>query len=426
MPGEFISLGLNGVKFVKVLLFGVGANTKKVISCLKEETEILGFLDNDAQKWGNTYEQKNILSPQEGLKQPFDYLILSVAKGYDRILEQMKNYGVEEDKIIWPFSFPHEKYKEWRKIFYIEELIYWEMNQRIEEMSFYLKNLKYETAAKLEKGEIAFPKILSAEKAIHEIAKNRKSMSRYGDGEWDLALGYDNSFQKSDKRLQERLKEILVSNLDNHIVAIPDIYGDFPNRTEEFKACFRRHLGSGRREQEYAMLDMEKEYYDSFITRPYKDFVDRSNAGRKFEQIKTIWEGRNLTIVEGEKSRLGMGNDLFSNAASCIRILCPPINAFDQYHAIFNAVKETDKENLILIALGATATVLAYDLAREGYQAVDIGHIDIEYEWYLCHAENSIPIQGKYVNEASGGRIVSDEKVDNKYRKEVWKIIRER
>ena len=37
-----------------------------------------------------------------------------------------------------------------------------------------------------------------------------------------------------------------------------------------------------------------------------------------------------------------------------------------------------------------------------GYQALDVGHIDIEYEWYLRKATNKIPIEGKYVNEAGG------------------------
>ena len=41
---------------------------------------------------------------------------------------------------------------------------------------------------------------------------------------------------------------------------------------------------------------------------------------------------------------------------------------------------------MIIIALGPTATVLAYDLAKEGYQALDMGHFDIEYEWYLRNA----------------------------------------
>lgn len=424
MPGKFISLGLNEVRFMKVLLFGAGINGKKVLSFLKEGIEIIAILDNDKQRWGNLYEGISVISPEKGIRYDFDYLIVTVRKGYEAISEQMINCGVQEEQIVIPFSFDHDKYHEWRAIFNIEELIYMEMQQKMENLSYYLENLEYEIAAKIKNGRMMFPKVLSAEAAIDEIIKNKKSMSRYGDGEWDLALGRDNSFQKSDGKLRKRLKEILVSNLENHIVAIPDIYGELPNRTEEFKECFRRHLGSGRRLQEYGMLDMEKEYYDSFITRPYKDFVDRADAKEKFDRIKSIWENRQLTIVEGEKTRLGMGNDLFSNAGSCIRILCPPVNAFDHYDKILAAVKETDRESLVLIALGATATVLSYDLAREGYQAIDIGHIDIEYEWFLRNAKDSIPIDGKYVNEAAGGRMVTDEKVDDQYKNEIWKVIR--
>lgn len=53
-----------------------------------------------------------------------------------------------------------------------------------------------------------------------------------------------------------------------------------------------------------------------------------------------------------------------------------------------------------------TATVLAYDLAKNGYQAIDIGHIDIEYEWMLMGATEKIPVPGKFTNESQGGHDV--------------------
>ena len=37
--------------------------------------------------------------------------------------------------------------------------------------------------------------------------------------------------------------------------------------------------------------------------------------------MKGIWEGRDIIFIEGEKSRLGVGNDLFDNAQSIHRIL---------------------------------------------------------------------------------------------------------
>ena len=49
--------------------------------------------------------------------------------------------------------------------------------------------------------------------------------------------------------------------------------------------------------------------------------------------------------------------------------------------------------------MGPTATILSYDLNKFGYQAIDVGHVDIEYEWYLRKAKEKISIKNKYVNE---------------------------
>ena len=108
---------------------------------------------------------------------------------------------------------------------------------------------------------------------------------------------------------------------------------------------------------------------------------------------------------------MGVGNDLFENARSIRRIIGPKTNAYDRYRDILYSAQQIEKEALFLIALGPTATVLAYDLFLMGYQALDIGHIDIEYEWFLRDAQYPMRICAKYVNEATGGEnteMVSD------------------
>ncbi len=54
--------------------------------------------------------------------------------------------------------------------------------------------------------------------------------------------------------------------------------------------------------------------------------------------------------------------------------------------------------------MGPTATLLAYDLYKLGYQSVNLGHTDIEYEWKLKNATHKIQIKNKYVKEALGKR----------------------
>ena len=72
----------------------------------------------------------------------------------------------------------------------------------------------------------------------------------------------------------------------------------------------------------------------------------------------------------------------------------PQENAFDRYDIILSCIKQYYQGELIILALGMTATVLAYDLAKEKMRALDLGHIDVEYEWYRMGATHKLPISG--------------------------------
>lgn len=122
-----------------------------------------------------------------------------------------------------------------------------------------------------------------------------------------------------------------------------------------------------------------------------------------------------MVIVEGVETRSGIGNDLYDNATSLQRILGPATNAFDMYDKMLETIiQHVSKDKLILLCYGMTATVLAYDLAKLGYWAIDLGHLDIEYEWFKLGITKRIAIKGKFTNEASGGNKV-EECTDPKY-----------
>lgn len=101
------------------------------------------------------------------------------------------------------------------------------------------------------------------------------------------------------------------------------------------------------------------------------------------------------------------------------RIICPAENAFEKYDEIMKEALKVPKDKLILLALGPTATVLAYDLYKAGYRVIDIGHIDIEYEWFLRKATEKIRIESKYVTEVKDGRTNISGIKDEKYEKEI-------
>lgn len=262
------------------------------------------------------------------------------------------------------------------------------------------------------------PKIVSIEETIKHIIKTHCAVSRLGDGEIKIANGKALAFQTRQPLLQRKMQEVLSIPIPNHIVCLPDIFIDLSIYNTEASNHWKLHLAFYRKSW-YKYINRKRKYYNAFISRCYMIFADKAQSAYYFKLIQQIWEAKDVLLIEGEKSRLGVGNDLFDNAKSIRRILAPNKDAFDYYDAIMNAVQNYASDaDIILLALGPTATVMAYDLARKGFQAIDIGHVDIEYEWYKMGAMHKVPIPNKYVNEAGAGAGVGD--IDDiKYKNEI-------
>ncbi|MCM1338117.1 MAG: SP_1767 family glycosyltransferase [Muribaculaceae bacterium] len=268
---------------------------------------------------------------------------------------------------------------------------------------------------------VLLPKIKNRKETLEILLNSNKSMSRYGDGEFNLIFGHDLAFQDYSEDLAARLSEILKNNDENILVGIPDKFGNLDAVTD---ACanFWREYFVYNREKVYQILDMNKKYIDTDVTRLYLGNKNKSECKELFDGFKKLFSDKDIIIVEGKYSRLGYKNDLFSGAKSIKRILGPAKSAWTKYNELLNECRQQSKDVLFLIALGPTATVLAYDLAKFGYRALDVGHIDIEYEWYLQGATKKVAIKNKYVNESKTGKI-STELNDKTYTDEILKDL---
>lgn len=249
-------------------------------------------------------------------------------------------------------------------------------------------------------------KTLSNEETVEYILKHKCSIARYGDGEVNLMLGHSIPFQKRNKLLQTKLKK--VHTTDKCLICVPDIFNEdvFNDKNMKSKSFnfWKKHLKFKKKKYE-KFFSNNSVIGSTFISRFYIDFNDHSKTKEYVNRLKKLWENRNVVFVEGCKSRLGIGNDLFANAKTIKRILCPAKNAFEKYEQIVSAIQEfAKKDDLLICALGPTATVLAYEMSNQ-FQVLDMGHVDIEYEWFLRNAEKKIAIENKYVNECgSSGR----------------------
>lgn len=263
--------------------------------------------------------------------------------------------------------------------------------------------------------------ILNTEESLRLI-KNGKSIARLGDGELDIIKGKSFPFQRYEPQLVTRLVEILGRKQDFCLVGIPDAINNFDNLTQESEEFWVDNMYRTRN----AWIEYLNEgmiYCTANITRLYMRYKDKSKCKMYFDMLKDIYKNKDVIICEGEKTRAGVGNDLLDGCKSIQRLICPAENAFDKYDEIFNSLKEIGKNKTILLSLGPTATVLAYDLAKEGYHAVDTGNFDIEYEWFKMNATKKEKINNKYSIEVENGR-ETDDVITEKYKNEIIAIIK--
>lgn len=243
------------------------------------------------------------------------------------------------------------------------------------------------------------PRVLTLEETIQRALREKLSIARFGDGEIDLMNGLSISFQRFNPLLSKKLKEI--TQASGCLVCIPDIFSrrSFRIITNSSKAFWLGH--KKKYFYNYLTIFGRGVYGNAHISRFYLRYADKRTVADTVKSLKQLWEGRDIVFIEGKESRLGVGNDLFDNSKGIRRILCPSINAFDRYDEILQYSLGLSVNTLYILALGPTATCLAADLAQRGRQALDLGHIDMEYEYYKRNVHEKVFIPGKFCNEAA-------------------------
>lgn len=241
--------------------------------------------------------------------------------------------------------------------------------------------------------------VLSIDQSLDYLLEKGASVVRFGDGEMDLVAGRSIVYQDFDPELSARLREIMSMESDERLmICLPDIFTGLERYSIDAQNFWSlNHLPHFL--EKYKNICRAPWYGSTFISRPYIDLEDKTPSAGYFAKLKQLWQDKDLLIVEGLTSRSGVGNDLFDGARSIKRIICPSRNAYSKLEAIKQAVREHADNRLILTMLGPTAKVLVYDLVQEGYRALDIGHIDSEYEWFQMGASHKVKLSHKHTAE---------------------------
>lgn len=246
----------------------------------------------------------------------------------------------------------------------------------------------------------------TVDETIDELLHTGRSMVRFGDGEIVMIKGKNLMLQKASPEIAAGLSEILRYAEDDLIVTIPGIFGTLSDHRKASRQFWKDHLLFCRKTYE-KYCNPGRIYYNTFVSRCYYYLEDQSGVGKQFAKIRKIWENKNIVVVEGTRTHNGVGNDLLDTAAGVERIICPPRDAYSAIPQILEACETYDKDRLFLLSVGVAAKFLARELFLKGYRVLDIGHMDLEYEWYVRHTPGKCKlekheIEGEAANREAG------------------------
>lgn len=253
---------------------------------------------------------------------------------------------------------------------------------QLKELYKRLKRIKYKQYLKHIKNQ--YPCVMTTSETLKEILLG-KSIARFGDGEFKIIAGDSigekgskTEYQIYDKSLAERLQEILKNPTAECIVAINGFcdkdndmqnYRDIFSYFENFWLCYWKKV--------HKFFKKNYNYGSSVVSRVT---VFNENT---IQDIKNIWNNKKVLFVVGNGSHFVLEERLFDNIQEAFILVTKGVSTWSKYPEILNQILAFPKEYLIFLALGPTATVLAYDLSKQGYQAIDMGHLSNCYLQYM-------------------------------------------
>ena len=231
------------------------------------------------------------------------------------------------------------------------------------------------------------PQIESVATTLQYILTHKCSVFRFGEEELELMEGRKKLPFKLDPVLETRLKTVLQTESSHLIQCIPDVFTGLNQYRSRYSEYLKIQIVRTRKNW-YQHLSMDRIYYNAFINQCYTLYADKTNVQLYFDRWKAIWKDRDLLIVEGEKTRLGLDSDFFHTANSIKRILCPKSQAEEWHKELLEECQQFSKDHLILVAVDSMTGLLVLELTDCGYQTIDARQIGDEYEWYLVQENN--------------------------------------
>lgn len=223
------------------------------------------------------------------------------------------------------------------------------------------------------------PKIKTADETINELINSDKNIVRYGDGEIMVLDGGGIPFQKADKELMRRLREISSTKQENLLVAINRhyyypiaLYSIIKEKNPTYKHFNLYQVPKFRSKlDKYINLDIT--YCEASITGINEIYI---------KTFRDFFVDKKLVLVGCKEAFESYEFNIFDTADELCYEFVPNKHAFSEYEEILSRLMRYEKSYIHILMCGPTANVLVADLTKSGFRALDLGHLAKSYDWH--------------------------------------------
>jgi hypothetical protein len=181
------------------------------------------------------------------------------------------------------------------------------------------------------------------------------SFIRFGDGEYQLMIGNNISFQKYDESFKFKFENILKNS--NH------------GKKYMIGLYLKRNYNKKWNEYNDNIINIFNKNKDIYI---YDALIFRNSIYHKdvFINFFKYLKNKNIAVIHHSIN----GFEYFKNIANTFKFIkCLSKNNYDQYSFLLEQCSKLDKKYIILLSCGPCGKILAYSLIKLGYQIIDIG-----------------------------------------------------
>lgn len=221
--------------------------------------------------------------------------------------------------------------------------------------------------------KIKRPTIKTADETINELITTNKSIARFGDGEIMLADGKDIPFQRAEKELTRRLQEIMAKPQENLLVGLPSSY---------YKPCIVGEKNPVYKNFALYALPQVRRMIDKFINYDIEYSEMSINNINYFDTWINFFQNKKLVLVGCKEALKSYKFNIFDKALKLDYEFVPNKHCFSVYNETLDKLCSYDKDSIMILMCGPTACVLAADLTKNGFKALDLGHLAKSYDWH--------------------------------------------